>query len=205
MYILSKYVDSFCEIKTVFSAKTVCTGYVASAGENNIVIKKAVFTPSDRPFDAIVSLLSKSRGLQVFKTRILSMSTEGAVVYDSLEKVTDMERRMAFRATVDLPALVTSDREPSAGYDAIIKDMSIKGISLWVHSTFSVDDIIEIQFPIEPVLCRCRCNIVRVIGNSNYSMKKYGCDFISMTDESSAAIQTFMMQKRTELMRQMLK
>lgn len=60
----------------------------------------------------------------------MSMMLTGEIIFDSLEKVTDIERRTAFRAIVDLPALVTSDKDRSTGFDAIIKDMSIKGISL---------------------------------------------------------------------------
>ena len=208
MSVLSKYEESFCEIKTTKSSKTVCTGYIRSASDNGFVVKNAVFFTNDREFDAIVSILSQTRGLQVFKTRIMSMTQAGEIVFDSLEKVTDVERRTAFRAIVDLPALVTFDKEPSTGYDAIIKDMSIKGISLWVHRAFSVDDIIHVQFPLgqNQTVCNCQCNVVRAIGSNAYSMKKYGCDFVRMTQESSAAIQALMTQKRTEMMmQQMLK
>lgn len=208
MCLLSKYTGSFCEIKMVQSAKIVCTGYIKSVSENGFAIKNAVFFAKDQTFNAIVSVLSQTRGLQVFKTQVLSVTAAGEIEFDNLEKVTDVERRTAFRAVVDLPALVVSDKEPGVGYDAIIKDISVKGISLWVHKAFSIDDIIRVQFPLtsyNQTVCDCQCNVVRAIGSNMYSLKKYGCDFAKMTDQSLAAIQALMTRKRTEMMQQMLK
>lgn len=206
MCLLSKYIESFCELKSIKSSRTVCTGYIKSVTENSMTLSNVMFYTDDTDFDAIVSILSNTLGLQVFKTRITNVDDTQTFFFDNLKKVTDTERRTAFRAVVDLPVLVTSDDEPSKGYDGIIKDMSIKGLSLWMQRTFSPDDVLRLQFPLgdQDHMINCQCIVVRIIGNNTYSQKKYGCDFIGMSKENAAALQTYMTRKRTEFMQQAL-
>ena len=206
MCLLSKYIESFCELKSIKSSRTVCTGYIKSVTENSMTLSNVMFYTDDTDFDAIISILSNTLGLQVFKAKITNVNDTQTFFFDDLRKVTDTERRTAFRAVVDLPVLVTSDDEPSKGYDGIIKDMSIKGLSLWMHRTFSPDDVLQLQFPLgdQNYMISCQCIVVRTIGNNTYSQKKYGCDFIGMSKENAAALQTYMTRKRTEFMQQTL-
>lgn len=202
---LANYLNAFCEIKVAKSLKVICSGHILSVDGNKLRVTNAESAAGDKPFDAIVTFLDRLRGLQVIRARIESITEDGVVTLGETERITNTERRMAFRAVVDLPALVTVHNEPSIGYDAIIKDMSVRGILLRVHKAFDVDDVVDIQFPLNPcdkAICNCRCNIVRTVGSSHYSLREYGCDFVDMTPESRDAIKSFMTKKRTEIMQQ---
>lgn len=203
---LDNYLNSFCEIKAAKSLKVVCSGHILAVNSNKLCINNAGTAAGDKPFDAVITLLDRLRGLQVVRARIESITDEGIVTLGETERVTNSERRMAFRAVVDLPALVTIRDEPSIGYDAIIKDMSVRGILLRVHKAFNIDDVVDIQFPLNPcehATCHCCRNIVRIVGSSHYSLREYGCDFVDMTPESREAIKIFMTKKRTEMMQKM--
>lgn len=203
---LTNYVNAFCEIKATKSLKVICSGHILRVDGNKLFVTNAESAVGDKPFDAIITFLDRLRGLQVLRAKIVSIDEDGVVTLGETERVTNTERRMAFRAIVDLPALVTVYDEPSVGYDAIIKDMSVRGILLRVHKAFDIDDVVDIQFPLNPcdaAICKCRCNIVRTVGSSYYSLREYGCDFVDMTSESREAIKSFMTKKRTEMMKKM--
>lgn len=205
MGLLSNYVGSFCEIKIVSMYKVICTGKIVTADDNRITLSNFVAFDTIQGLDAVLTVLGQSRGLQVYKITGVSLSDDGVVTFTSISKIIDTERRAAYRIVADLQALVTDDENPHIGYDAIIKDISVRGISLWVHKKFNIDDIVTVQFPLGPDasnLCTCRCNIVRTIGSTNYNMRKYGCEFVSMSDGAEPAIKAFINKKRTALMQQ---
>lgn len=206
MCLLSDYAESFCEIKSVKSSRTVCTGYIESVSENSMALSSVVFYTGDTSFDANIIILSNVRELQVLKAKIINIDDTHTVFFEDLGQVTDTERRAAFRAVVDLPVLVTLDDKPSVGYDGFIKDMSIRGLSLWVHERFVQGDKLRLQFPLgsQSHMINCQCVVVRAIGSNSYSMKKYGCDFVQMSKEDASALQTYMTRKRTEYMQRTL-
>lgn len=198
---------SFCEIKLVVGCVTICTGTIVSVNETAIMLRNPTFFMRKSNFDAIITILSRISGLQVFKAKIVSISDNGVVVYNTAARIVSRDRRAGFRAAVSLPALITLSSEPSVGYDAVIRDISISGIAVSVCKTLDVGTLFMIQFPLhddDTYVCVCNCSVVRTIGSTNYSMCKYGCDFINMPIESQAAIKAFMTQKRTQAMAQML-
>ncbi len=206
MNMLSNYINSFCEIKLAESSKVVCTGYIFTVTENRIAFQNMVLLSNEKNFKGIITVLGQGRGLQVFHADVTIMA-DNTVSYTSMSKITNIERRAAFRVVVDLPALVTIANEPLVSHDAIIKDMSVRGIGIWLHKAFDVDDIIHIQFPLDinsGIIHSCDCNIVRNIGSTNYSLRKYGCEFMNLPSESAAAIKTLLNKKRTEMMQRAL-
>lgn len=205
MSLLSNYVGSFCEIKILGMYKVMCTGKISDVGENSISLSDMVRFDVQQGRDAIITVLGQARGLQVFKALNVTVSDDGIIRFADMSKIVDTERRAAYRIIADLQALVTADDNPHIGYDAIIKDISVRGISLWVHKKFNIDDIITVQFPLDSnsdKLCVCRCSIVRTIGSTNYNMRKYGCEFVSVSDGAENAIKAFINKKRTFLMQQ---
>lgn len=206
MNMLSNYINSFCEIKIADSSKVVCTGYIFTVTENRIAFQNMVVSSGEKNFRGIITVLGQGRGLQVFQADV-SIMADNTVSYINMSKITNVERRAAFRAIVDLPALVTTSGEPLVSHDAIIKDMSVRGIGLWLHKSFNVDDIIHIQFPLDinsGIIHSCDCNIVRNIGSTGHSLRKYGCEFMNLSSESVSAIKTLLNKKRTEMMQREL-
>lgn len=204
MGLLSNYIGSFCEVKIASLYKVVCMGHIIAANDESITLNKVILHDSTQNFDAVITVLGQFRGLQVFKATGVTV-TNNTISFTSLNKLIDTERRAAYRIAADLQALVTDDENPHIGYDAIIKDISVGGLSLWVHKKFNIDDIVTVQFPLGPdvsSLCICRCNIVRTIGSTNYSLCKYGCEFVSMSDGAGSAIKSFINKKRAALMQQ---
>lgn len=204
MGLLSNYIGSFCEVKIAGLYKVVCTGHIVSVDDKSITFNKVILRDTAQNFDAVVTVLGQSQGLQVFKASGVTV-TGDIISFATMSKIIDTERRAAYRVIVDLPALVTENADLHTGYDAIIKDMSVRGISLWVHKKFDIDDIINIQFPLnfnDQKVCTCTCNIVRTIGGTGYSMKKYGCEFVAMSKETESAVKRFINKERTKLMQQ---
>lgn len=203
---MTKYIGSFCEINLVSDSKKICTGYIAAAGEHNIYIPNMLRFSTERDFEGIITLLSKERGLRVFRAHV-AINGMNNIAFDDMTQIVNTERRADYRAIVDLPALAVIKTEPTVGYDAIIKDMSVRGISLWLHKSFEIEDAVNIQFVLNPddkFIHSCNCNIVRFINKPIHSFRKYGCEFMDLTPESHAAIRAFVTKKRTEVMQQQL-
>lgn len=207
-FLLSSIKDgSFCEIKPAVGCATICTGTVVSVNEKAIVLQKPIFFARKSNFEGTITVLSRISGLQVFKANIISISDNGIVVYNNAVRIVNRDRRAGFRAQVNLPALITLPSDLSVGYDAVIRDISVSGIAVSVCKSLDIGSFFNIQFPLHDdaaYVCACDCRIVRNIGSVNYSMRKYGCDFVDMPPESTAAIKAFMTQKRTQIMQQML-
>lgn len=203
MNLLSNYIGSFCEIKTDEMSETCCTGYIVSADGNQIVLSRmSMFSNilSKIPFRGVITTLDSIRGLQVFRARITDIDSQNHIYFEDVVKITDEDRRSAFRVDVDLFANIIKSPAGEKPMSGIIKDMSVSGVSIWLSDMLNVDDIITLTFSLTPdtVIHTCECNIVREIENNNSRLKKYGCQFTNVSAASSAAINQFLNQKRAE-------
>lgn len=203
MSYLSHVEGTFCEIKRESGYVVICTGNIVSMDAEQIVLKNKVsFMPAEN-FRGIITILSQNRGLQVFKADVKQITAD-TVLLENLQRIVNADRRTGYRIAVGLPALVTIDSEPGVGYDTIIQDMSVSGISISIHKVFKIDDIIRVQFPLDPEnshVCVADCNIVRTIGSVNYSMRRYGCEFTNMSDSDRQLINAYLTKLRTKQMR----
>lgn len=135
---------------------------------------------------------------------------------DSYDHV-NHDRRSGFRAQVALPVKIEAHENPSLIYNGIIHDISISGVSLSiihgvpsrngsvnVKKNFDIDDIITLHFPLQQAdsrMCTCNCSIVRFIGSVNYLTRKYGCKFISLSENDRIHINNLITHLRTEEMK----
>jgi len=203
MSFLTHAIDTFCEIKSETGYAVICTGNIVSFERDLIVLKNIVSFMKADNFKGIITIISKNRGLQVFKADVKQITAD-SVVIDNLQRIVNADRRAGYRMAVGLPALVTIDSEPGVGYDTIIQDMSVSGISISVHKSFKIDDIIRVQFPLDPEnshICVADCNVVRTIGSVNYSMRRYGCEFSEVSASDRQLINAYLTQLRTKQMR----
>lgn len=203
MSYLSHVEDAFCEIKSESGYAVICTGNIVSIAQDEIILKNKVTFLSAENFKGIITILSKNRGFQLFKADIAQIN-DNRIVLKNLERIINLDRRTGTRFAVGLSALVTIDSEPGIGYDAIIQDMSVSGISISIYKKFNIDDIIRVQFPLDPEnshICVADCNVVRTIGSVNYNMRRYGCEFSEMSDSDRQLINAYLTQLRTNQMR----
>lgn len=197
MGILLNYVGSFCEIKISDTYNIVCTGHVEEMTNEKIELRNMVIFGNSQFFDATITILQQGRGLQVYKAAVTAVHSDGLIEFCNIIKLVDTDRRAAYRAVVDLPALII---ESKIGYNAMIKDMSVRGISLCTDLSLDTDSSIRVQFPIDNQLLDCNCCIIRPIGSNNYVMKKYGCEFERIDIHTQTVIKALITRKRTEFM-----
>lgn len=204
-----KYLGSFCEIKSAVTFKKMCIGYIIDVDENNISLGSAIFFPDcasmPSEFDSIITILGKMHGLQVFKTHVIFDAAAKRISFGTLDRVANVDRRYEARIPSDILTLVTVSDEPRVGYDGVIKDISLRGISLWVNKALEIDEVITIQFPMTFDAANthlCNCRIVRFINAANNTLRKYGCEFVDLKPENRAAIQVFVNKERAKLMKQ---
>lgn len=205
MLLPTSYIKSFCEIKGSDS-KLKYTGFICDITDYIIKIDNLAFFDKCMSTDIIFTILNQTRGLQVYKAELID-ADEKTITIGHFSIITANDRRMAFRAIVNLPALVVLDDDVKKGYDALIMDMSIKGLSLWLYHDLKINDTISVKFPLgddSSRIIKSRCNVVRPIGSNSYNMKKYGCDFVPMSSDDAVAVQAYMNQQRTIFMRQQM-
>ncbi len=204
--IITYTAGAFCEIKLASNYVTVCTGNIESAVSDKISLTNMVLFTKPASFDAIITVLNKVGSLHVYKATVTDID-HNELHIENLQRLVQTDRRAGIRADVGLQALVTIDREPDMGYDAIVLNMSVTGIAISVHKAFDVGDIIDVQFVLNDdaqrtYLLSCKCSIVRTIGSTNYLMRRYGCEFVDMSPVDRQLINDYMARLRTQMMRQ---
>lgn len=198
MRFTTDYVNAFCTFKT---SRQTFSGYVGFVNDSAVILT-SINQYIDADFiSGVVTFLGR-KGLQVFRAdAVVTGEKHDILTFSNMQRITDTERRKDFRVTAELPALVTAYNEPRIGYDATIKDISVRGASIWVHKLFDTDDTVDVQFVLDELdnsLHRCQCNIVRVISKSNIGVCRYGCEFVDLPQSSCEAIRTLINKKRAE-------
>ena len=199
MLLSQKYIKAFCEIKDAKTNRVLSTGYIDDITDDTIIVTNCLFVAPDKP--VIISILSQNQGLKVFNAKTGAMIRNNLIISD-FEKITDVERRGSLRVAVNIPVSVLLISNKNI-YNAMITDISIKGIALWIDDIdIPVDDSILLQFMLDDKICNCSCDIVRIIGTNKTSLKKYGCGFIRnrMAKPTLDTIQSYLFKKQGEIM-----
>lgn len=186
-----------CTVKDTYSPQVICSGRVMSVSDKSVIITDIVEFDDKRPSSVIITITNPSHGLYVFSANVKRYDTNEIEVID-LMKIADSERRSVFRADAGFPASVI-DRDQHVA-DAMIMDISIKGMALWLHSPLKLGGVYYVAFSVNGVYCTCEVNIIREIGLNKYSQKKYGCDYNQITDAVRNIIAQYVNKRRTELM-----
>lgn len=198
---------SYCEIRYASNDAVACLGRIIRLSKNKIFLHDCtIFTPGE-DFAAIITIESRTHGLQVYKAQIKQMTNE-YVEYDELELMTDIDRRYGARIAVGLQAMVVDKDNPLLGVDAIIQSLSVSGISIGVHSCYKIGDIIELHFTLNTRRMgvhdiATKCKIVRLIDSTDYGMYRYGCTFDNMSCDDANVVEDYVLETQTEIMRYM--
>lgn len=200
MNILSYHIGSFCEIKNASSGASVCAGTIDSIVDNRLLLLNMSLFLYVENFSGIITVTNRNCGLQVYRADIKTVSNDGIIV-ENLQRVVNSDRRNGHRVEVGLSAVVVLHNNFAVAYDAIIQDISISGISISVHKLIDVDEIINVQFRLTDStahFCDVDCHVVRLISGSGGSMRRYGCDFVRLSDEDRQLINEFVTKVRSE-------
>lgn len=202
MLLSRTYINAFCEIKNADTNSLLSTGYVDEIKDDSITIRNCLFIASGKKL--IISIINQNRGLKVFNATSGDMSSDKLNIFD-FSKITDVERRGSLRIPVNLPVsvLIVSNKNI---YNALLVDISNKGVAFWIDYDIALDDNVLIQFSLDNKLCNCVCNIVRNIGSNKTSPKKYGCCFLrnKISKETLSIIQSYIFKKQAEVLQAQL-
>ena len=197
---LSYHIGSFCEIKNASSGVSVCAGVIDNVVDNQLrLLNMSLFLHVEN-FSGIITVTSRTCGLQIYRADIKSLSCDGIVI-ENLQRVVNSDRRNGQRVEVGLSAIVVLHNNFAIAYDAIIQDISISGISISIHKLLDVGETINVQFRLDTStahFCEADCHVVRMISGSGSNMRRYGCEFVNMSDEDRQLINDFVTKVRAE-------
>lgn len=203
---LSYHIGSFCEIKVAVSGVSVCTGIISDAADGWIHLQNlSMFMHVDN-FDGILTITNRNGSLQVYRADIKTANSD-KIVIDNLQRVVNNDRRNGQRVAVGLSAIVVLHNNFAIAYDAIIQDISISGISISVHKLIDIGEMINVQFRLDSStahFCDTDCHVVRMISGSGGSMRRYGCEFVRMSDDDRRLINEFVTKIRSEQLKRLV-
>lgn len=192
---------SFCEVKSCLDNKTICTGNVSYMDNERIFLRNIIVLSLHKSFTASITLLSQSRGLQVYTAYVTEIA-DNCIRLEKLERTVETDRRRDCRVETVLPAIIMSDSDADP-IDAVIHNISVGGLMMSLYKPYNIDDIVKIHFPIFGEPCTAICNIVRCVGSVNYSLRQYGCSFVNISNIVRTRLTNYISQVRAEKIKRM--